>query len=302
MSLCIVYLASPRNTRIYGSDSILRLQCLNTSINITRKVFPNTDIIVFHEDLIETDVPSYVNLQQIDFKGQEEYHNKDIKYRPYGYLMMCRFFSGIMQNHPVLEKYTHYMRLDDDSYFMNDCSSISIDEMLEYDYVYRVGFTEESVDQTKLYEYTRNFLSNRNLTMPNFNKQFAPYNNFHISSIRLWKDPLVKEYIDELESKHLILTEHVFDANVHANIIWGLVPHTILRVKQFINFGYRHNYHTCFKNTNGITLLENIPFCPESYELETYDIPKDSKLNSKNSNLVKQITYPRNNKFIWNKV
>jgi hypothetical protein len=33
-----------------------------------------------------------------------------------GYMMMCRFFSGIVQKHPELQKYSHYIRLDDDSY------------------------------------------------------------------------------------------------------------------------------------------------------------------------------------------
>ena len=54
-----------------------------------------------------------------------------------GYMMMCRFFSGIMQNHKILEKYDSYIRFDDDSFLIepyiniekfltnaNDCSYI----------------------------------------------------------------------------------------------------------------------------------------------------------------------------------
>mgnify|MGYP001997818112 CR=1 FL=1 len=41
-----------------------------------------------------------------------------ICFRPKGYLMMCRFFSGEMQKHPALQKYDGYIRFDDDSFLI----------------------------------------------------------------------------------------------------------------------------------------------------------------------------------------
>jgi len=271
MSLCILYLASPR-----GNESGKRLSALQTSINITKKVFPTTDILVFHEDLIDTDLPEYVKLIQIDFSGYEKYHTYNHRY---GYLMMCRFFSGILQNHSAIQNYTHYMRLDDDSFFIEPCENIDINEFMKYDYVYRSTFIENGHPQTELYKFTESFLHSKKLHMTSFNKQLAPYNNFHVASLRLWKHPLVKEFLDEIENNQLILKKGFLDANIHAYIIWGLLPLTDLTVKPINTFGYRHNYHVALVGEFEIKYLRHIPFSPSHSNIETLHELKVYKTN-----------------------
>lgn len=264
MSCCIVYLASPRDVEFsFGK----KLTALQRSIAITKQVFPNTDIIVFHEDLLENDLPNYVKLVKIDFNGFEKYHEYNHRY---GYLMMCRFFSGILQNHECLEKYTHYMRLDDDSYFIHPCN-IDLNSYMKYDYVYRSTFYEEGHDQTKLYKFTESFLHKRNLYMNSFDKRLAPYNNFHISSLKLWRHPLVKEYIEEIENNYYILKDGFLDANIHAFIIWSILPNTDLKVKYIDDFGYRHNHHVSPKGILGYIHMPNVPYFPPHTNIETID-------------------------------
>lgn len=54
---------------------------------------------------------------------------------------MCRFFSGILQKYEQLQNYTHYMRLDDDSYFLEPMiTQEHIHKLLDFDYTYRTLF------------------------------------------------------------------------------------------------------------------------------------------------------------------
>ena len=201
--------------------------------------------------------------------------------------MMCRFFSGIMQSHPVIQQYSHYMRLDDDSFFINPFGNIYNDDILNNDYCYRTTFTEEGTDQSYLYDFTKKFILTRGLKFNEFNKQIAPYNNFHISSIKLWKHPLVKEYTDIIDSQHLILKNDLLDANIHACIIWGILPNTSFKSKEITTFAYRHNYHVCLINSDSILFMENIEFCPKDDNIENFG-------NSQTT-----IVHKRK-KFIWN--
>ena len=80
-------------------------------MRITRSIFPTKDIYVFHEDYTEKEFDSLppAHFVQIDFKGHEDKYNPATN-KGYGYLMMCRFFSGVVQARPELQAYTHYMR------------------------------------------------------------------------------------------------------------------------------------------------------------------------------------------------
>jgi len=265
MPLCIVYLASPR-----AAFDGLKLELLQSSILVTKQVFPSTDIFVFHEDLTTNDVPSYVKLVEISFDGQQQYFTYNKNNRGYGYSMMSRFFSGIMQSHPILQPYTHYLRLDDDSFFIKPCN-IDVDSFLKYDYVYRTTFYEETHDQTSLLKFTESFLHKRGLSLATFNKQLAPYNNFHVSSFALWKHPLVREYINEIESRHLILQSGFLDANIHAFIIWALLPHTKLKLYVDQSFGYRHTQHVSAPGVNGYRHMPKVPSLPSHTNIETME-------------------------------
>ena len=131
----IVYLADKRDR--YDPVGWYRFDCLLASVQTVVKFLPPMPIAIFHEDLKPEDeariralVPHpEVHFDQVDFGGQEAFH---VNRRPegrtgiYGYCMMCRFFSGPVQAHPLVAKHTHYMRLDDDNYFVAPVSSCDL--------------------------------------------------------------------------------------------------------------------------------------------------------------------------------
>jgi hypothetical protein len=285
MSFCIVYLASPRSMRIYeqvGMDTSQprRMDLLRGSLKITRSCFPNTDILIFHEDYTEDDMRSLSDLRtkwiQIDFSGYEEYRTPTLR-RPYGYLMMCRFFSGVMQSHPEVARYTHYMRLDDDSYFLPPyiTENTVTQQFLKHDYVYRSIF-QDTQDQASLWEFTLEFLRKegydkhietlktelrrKRILRGDAYDGIAPYNNFHVASQRLWQNPLIQRYINAIEESKGILRYGWMDANIHAMIIYVLTLFCGMKIQHDGTFGYRHNQHLSILNSTAVKYIETLPF------------------------------------------
>jgi hypothetical protein len=283
MSWCVVYLASPRDHHIYNdSKQASRIELLQGSLRIARERFPSVDILVFHEDYTESDfekLKQVTKFIQVDFSGREELCNKNLR-RPYGYLMMCRFFSGVMQSHPEVAKYTHYMRLDDDSYFMEPRLSEAFvtNSLLKHDYVFRSVF-HDMKDQQSLFEFTIGFLvangyKNHIETLKTHLRKthvlhgdvyngIAPYNNFHIASQRLWKHPLIQKYINAIEESGGILQKGWMDANIHAMIVFVLSLFIGMNVHSETSFGYRHNRHVSVPNSLDIIYTESLPFTAE---------------------------------------
>lgn len=294
MSVCVVYLASPRSFMIEGHR---RYDVLRASLQITRRRFPDLPVFVFHEDYTDEDIqglPSGIVYETIDFKGFESLYNRALP-NSYGYLMMCRFFSGILQAHPLIRSFTHYIRLDDDSYFVEPY--ITEDQMkilLGHDYVYRALFREAKPQQS-LYEFTMKFIRTivgssdvlaieRSLVSQKIvrkNGQYtgiAPYNNFHISSLRLWRHPVVAQYIHAIESSQGILRYGWLDANIHAMIVFALSPIVTKDTSAvfYTGFGYRHNHHVCPLGSLDATCDMSIPFYPIDDETsETRESPTE---------------------------
>lgn len=279
-SWCIVYLASPKDRTVGEScGGHRKFDILKRSLEITKTVFPTIDIFVFHEDFTETEfqqLPPIKEYIQVDFSGYEDVFVKHVF--PKGYVLMCRFFSGILQKQPQLQSYSHYMRLDDDSYFQQPLITEShVKSLLDQDYVYRSLFYDLK-DHQNLFDYTVRFLQEKGYSrfIPELMKWLsargvvrnqmytglAPYNNFHLSSIRLWKSPLVSEYIDRLEKDQCILKYGWLDANIHAMIIWLLAPLIGMNIQHDGSFGYRHNKHVSHLGSTAIQWVDSLSFYP----------------------------------------
>ena len=163
------------------------------------------------------------------------------------------------------------MRLDDDSYFMYPfITEDAVDSMTSYDYVYRSMF-REGQSQQGLFEFTLKFMRERSMIVDlsglesrgftNNGKYtgIAPYNNFHVSSLALWRRPLVKEYLEEIEKVNGILGHGWLDANIHAMITCILVP----CAAHVGHFGYHHNKHVSAMNSSEIYWQDSLPFYPK---------------------------------------
>jgi hypothetical protein len=282
-SLCIVYLASPRDSHAYEtipSMRVSRKDMLRGSIRIVKRLFPDTPMYVFHEDYTSEDMASFpegTEFLTVDFTGKEGVVNPGLR-RPYGYLMMCRFFSGILQSHPAVQRHTHYMRLDDDSYFLEPW--ISPNRLrLEHDYIYRSLFLDK-IGQQSLFDFTMAFLRKEGLerhfpalkTHLKANWFFladgtysgvAPYNNFHIASLRLWNNPIVKRYIQAIEDCDGILRYGWMDANIHSMVVFVLSVFCGMTSYHDSTFGYRHNQHLSRLDSVEVLYDASLPFGPE---------------------------------------
>ena len=286
MPWCIVYLASPRSVHVYDDPKQpSRLDILAGSIRIARKLFPDVDLLVFHEDYTIEDMarlPGVTQFHKVDFSGQEAYRTPNLR-RPYGYLMMCRFFSGQLQAHPALSPYTHYMRLDDDSYFIAPyLTQEHVEtEYLTHDYVYRSTFGDLQ-DQQSLWEFTLAFLRSNGYgahietLKAHLRKKFflkgdlysglAPYNNFHVSSLRFWQNDVIQRYLKALEDSHGILKYGWMDANIHAMMVYVLTLFVGMKMHNDTSFGYRHNSHVSQIGNNRVDFIQSLPFGPPEAE------------------------------------
>ncbi len=275
-SACLVYLASPRAWEHLG---ILRRDMLAASLRSAAACLPERlPVLVFHEDYTEEDRAFLSEIlpcefHEVDFVSGSEHFVPHR--RPLGYMMMCRFWSGVVQRHPALQRFSHYIRLDDDSFFTNPkMTPETLRRMLRCDYSYRLLFGDWSPEHEQLYRFTEAFLRGEGLFAPAIdlvaNGRYtgqAIYNNFHCASLRLWRDPLVARYVEAIEAEHGCLRRGWMDANVHALIAWNILPHTDLVLSRETLFGYRHNYHMA---TIGNASLQFEPWKPFVVEESEY--------------------------------
>jgi hypothetical protein len=248
----IVYLADKRDR--FDPVGWYRFDLLCASLKTVKLFLPPLPIVIFHEDFKDADrelihaiIPN-VMFEQVDFSGQEEFHvntRPDGRVGVYGYCMMCRFFSGVMQSHNLVTSHSHYMRLDDDCYFVAPVSLDALSRSLWADYTYNFKFLEHRKD---LYDFTVDFMKKEGLSrksVPKYTKHHSPYTNFHISSLSLWRNPIVKKYVDLIEEVHGCLSKGWTDSSIQYMIAHLLGPPLRLRVHFDRFLGHRHNLHCC---------------------------------------------------------
>jgi hypothetical protein len=248
----IVYLADKRQR--LDPCGWYRFDLLCASLKTVKLFLPPLPVVVFHEDFSDSDtealraiVPN-VTCEKIDFSGQEQFHvnmRPDGRVGVYGYCMMCRFFSGIVQAHPLVASHSHYMRLDDDCYFIAPVPASTIEESLRHDYTYSVHFEELRL---ALWEFTVAFMKQEGLStkkIPKYTTRNSPYTNFHISSLAMWRHPVVVKYLAEIEERHGCLALGWTDSSIQYMIIRLLGPAIGLSVNVSKTFNYRHNLHCC---------------------------------------------------------
>lgn len=172
------------------------------------------------------------------------------------------------------------MRLDDDSLFIPPyISEARVRELLCYDYVYRTMYNEPPCRADhKLWDFTLDFLRKQGTKEEDISdlKQVlrhdwlmrgdewannVPYNNFHLSSLALWKNPLVRRYIAAIEQVGGVLKYGWFDTSVQAMIVFVLRWFTRTSVACDPTWGYRHNCHISrmYHDAIGATAPEFFP-------------------------------------------
>lgn len=194
------------------------------------------EINLYSEDALEPDT----TVEQITQwrKGEDG----AIEGRDLGYQSMCRLWSGRVQTMDFLQKYTYYLRMDDDSLLTDQLPFDPFQQMLERGLEYawrRNSFEEWGIDKL-------NEILNRHVEI-NYKTPFTsegeyigmePYNNFHVSRVSFWSSPKWQAFWKDLNEEHAFFKYRLGDANVHAVTII-MIPRG--KYDMWHTFPYVHN-------------------------------------------------------------
>lgn len=170
--------------------------------------------------------------------------------RDLGYTSMCRLWSGRLQSMSFLDPHKYYLRMDDDSLFLQPLPFDPFRQMEEQDLLYayrRKAYDHWGIEQ--LWEVTKPYLElDTNLTILPFviqspQGQFIyngvqPYNNFHVSRIDFWRSHKWQQVVEDYDKHHLFFKYRVGDANVHAMALMMMMRE---RYAIWPDFPYVHN-------------------------------------------------------------
>lgn len=283
---CLIWLINKIDKVCKATGENRLIMAKNSVKNVTS--YLKLPVIIFNEDFTEEVKREFLNIYEnitfceIDFQNNDLPYDKNIAKCGKGYMMMCRFFSGVMQSMDILKDYHSYIRMDDDSFliepFINQERFLS--EARKYYYVYRTIFFDnpEHINNTNgLYYFTYNFCKSYKLDVDSLIPKLeeigfleneiytglCPYNNFHYTRLDLWKNSIIKNYTERIINMNGTLLYNWMDANVHAMIIFVLCPLLYIPIKEITNFGYRHNKHFSILNSNRHTFINKEDFYPK---------------------------------------
>jgi|TARA_Y100000389_G_scaffold176827_1_gene188623 hypothetical protein len=283
---CIIWLINKIDKICKATGENRLIMAKNSVKNITQHI--KLPVIIFHEDFTEEVKSDFLNIYEnitfcsVDFQNNNLPFDKNVSKCGKGYMMMCRFFSGVMQSMDILKDYDSYIRMDDDSFliepFINQERFLS--EANKSYYTYRTIFYDNIEDINNpigLYNFTYNFCKSYKLDIDGLlpklkelgflnNGKYTgicPYNNFHFSKLDLWKNSIIKNYTERIINMNGTLLYNWMDANVHAMIIFVLCPLLYIPTQEITDFGYRHNKHFSILNSNRHTFKQNEDFYPK---------------------------------------
>ncbi len=283
---CLIWLINKIDNICKATGEKRLIMAKNSVKNVTS--YLKLPVIIFHEDFTEEVKSDFLNIYEnitfckIDFQNNDLPYDKSRSKCGKGYMMMCRFFSGVMQSMDILKDYDSYIRMDDDSFliepFINQERFLS--EANKSYYTYRTIFYDNIEDINNpigLYNFTYNFCKSYKLDIDGLlpklkelgflrNGKYTglcPYNNFHFSKLDLWKNSIIKNYTERIINMNGTLLYNWMDANVHAMIIFVLCPLLYIPTQEITDFGYRHNKHFSILNSNRHTFKQNEDFYPK---------------------------------------
>jgi hypothetical protein len=202
------------------------------SINFLYKNFnreANYPVIVFYDDLTKIDITNLlteinlslgfmpsIKFEKLEFILPERISSDPSLYSPsldqfrMGYRHMCRFYGGQIFNHPSLEKYKWYMRLDSDSFILTKITKDPFVTMRENEYQYahmeNIGYDAPWACEG-LWETTKKFMEEnyKKLTNKNFDWNLEVYNtNFEIVDMDFYRSENYQNYFKYLENTNNI--------------------------------------------------------------------------------------------------
>eukprot|EP00802_Teleaulax_amphioxeia_P017152 Tamp_17297.p1 GENE.Tamp_17297~~Tamp_17297.p1 ORF type:complete len:429 (+),score=71.01 Tamp_17297:120-1289(+) len=188
-------------------------------------------VLIFHENLgtaqrnlIKSSTRSDVQLHRVSFRipafvdpnyVPRWYHGYSL-----GFRHMIRFLAMKMYEHSALEDYDYYWRLDSDSFLISRVFVDPIEFMQQNDY--KFGFIattqEKPVFTADLFELHEAHRRNLGLVSEWFSGSwngFSFYSNCEIARVDLWRQPMVKDYLQRIDEAGGIYKVRWSDASIH---------------------------------------------------------------------------------------
>ena len=120
-----------------------------------------------------------------------------------GYRHMCRFQSKLVMDQPIMDGLTYIWRLDDDSHIFEPIKSDLFAYMQERHLLFGYITTREDTCVCHLWESVRKYIEFTKIK-PTFFDEFPErtnyYNNFEISSLKLWRSLKYQHFIDFIDN------------------------------------------------------------------------------------------------------
>jgi len=253
----IVYLARSRAKDIANLKRSLSLLDVNFNDQF------NYPVIVFHEDFDEKLMENIRNVTRSDLKFEKvkfeipDFLNREeipefvyvdwFKF-PIGYRHMCRFFSGLIFQHPALKDYDWYWRLDTDSFLLDKIDYDIFRFMQKHNYMY--GYIAIQKDHPAvvkgLWDITKKYIEDNNI-QPTFLHKFTPdgvwdrsyyYTNFEISNLNFWRSDEFMNYFKYIDRSGGIYKYRWGDHVIHLLAVSMFIPEN--QVHRFSDIAYQH--------------------------------------------------------------
>ncbi|ESK86125.1 glycosyltransferase family 15 protein [Moniliophthora roreri MCA 2997] len=179
--------------------------------------------------------------QKIIYAGSVPYRN------------MCRFNSGFFFQHPLLQPYRYYWRVEPEIEYTCDITYDPFEYMKDHDKIYgfTISFTEWEPTIPTLWETVKEFMdlypqyvSENNAMRYLSDNGGRSYNlchfwsNFEIADMDFWRGEVYRKFFEFLDSKGGFYYERWGDAPVHSIAVALFAP--LDKLHFFDDIGYRH--------------------------------------------------------------
>lgn len=201
----------------------------------------------------EWGVPSWINNDEFT-KGKNHMESLGVKYAQNdAYRSMCRYNSGLFYNHPLMQKYKYYWRVDGDTHMFCDVEVDVFKYMRENDlkYAFTLSMYENMNTIPSLWEMTLKFfkkfpqyVAKDNLARFITDNNGFEYNgchfwsNFEIADADFWRSEAYTSYFTYLDWVGGFYYERWGDAPVHSLAASIMLPKDKIAHLDFI--GYWH--------------------------------------------------------------
>ena len=210
-------------------------------------------IVIFHEEMdlktklaIQSTTQVNIFFQKVHFSVPDFVENVQANIRctsSVSYRHMCRFNAKGVYEQQIMEGFDYHWRLDDDSLLTRPIKYDIFQFMQSHDYLY--GYIWIHVDASVcvhgLWEASENYIREKGLRVEYFYTWKNPqifYNNFEVSSAKLWESDKYRAYIDYIDHQGGIYHHRWGDAPIKGIAVSMFVPRN--KTHHFKDIGYRH--------------------------------------------------------------